>query len=188
MDSLKERGKHLEDMFFHDQDKRLSELIKREKEDRDQVLELMSLSGITKRSVLDNAIKLGINANTFSALSLIPLLKVAWADHLCDIKESKVILRFAEENGIKKDSAAFKLLENWLAKEINPNLFIAWKNYVLSLQETLTRVELLEFKEEIIDRATEVAKASGGFLGIGSICEEENHVLHELEILFHKED
>ena len=188
MKKLKEKGRDLEKIFFLDQEDKLTELIQREKDDRDQVIDLMSLSGITKKSVLDNAIKLGINPATFSALSLIPLLKVAWADDFCDKKERKVILQFAEENGIKNDSQAYSLLQSWLEKEINSNLFIAWENYLLSLKKTLTKVELEELKEEIIDRATSVARASGGFLGIGSICNEENNVLHELEIIFKKEE
>jgi hypothetical protein len=184
MDKLKERGLILEQMFFDQQDKYLTELIKREKHDRDEIFSLRSLSGINNKSVLHNAINLGMNAKTFSALTLIPLLKVAWADDLCDQKEQTIILEFAEESGILKGSPPYLLLESWLAKEINANLFIAWKEYVSSLEETLTQVELSEIKEEVIGRATAVARASGGILGIGSISDVEEKVLKELDVLF----
>jgi hypothetical protein len=181
---LSKRGKALEDIFFDEQDSDLSQLIEKQKDKRDQIFALKSLSGIHNKSVLDNAIKLGMNATTFSALTLVPLLKVAWSDNNCDQKESHVILEFAEENGIELNSAPYKLLQSWLAKEINSNLFLIWKEYVHSLEETLTQVELNEIKDEIIGRATAVARASGGILGIGSISDVEEKVLNELEVFF----
>jgi hypothetical protein len=184
MKNRHEKALILEKMFISNHDKELTELIEKQKSDRDQTFSLSSLSGITNRSVLDNAIKLGMNASTFSALCLIPLLKVAWADKLCDQQERHVILGFASESGIKKESPAYKLLGSWLEKDVNPNLFIAWKEYITSLQDTLTQVEMNEFKHEIIGRAITVAKASGGVLGIGSISDVEENVLQELDELF----
>lgn len=181
-----EKGLFLEEIFTSDHDKELTILIEKQKVERDQTFCLSSLSGITNRSVLDNAIKLGMNASTFSALCLIPLLKVAWADHLCDQQEGHVILEFASDNGITREGPAYRLLSSWLEKDVNPNLFIAWKEYVFTLQETLTQVEMNEFRDEIIGRAIAVAKASGGVFGIGSISDEEDHVLKELEELFIK--
>ncbi|MBT7611211.1 MAG: hypothetical protein HN576_15735 [Bacteriovoracaceae bacterium] len=184
MKILSARAQALENIFFNEQDQELTELISKQKDERDQIFALRSLSGISNKSVLDNAVKLGMNATTFSALCLIPLLKVAWSDHNCDQKESHVILEFAAENGIEVDSAPYKLLQSWLSKEINSNLFIIWKEYVHSLEETLTQVELNEIKNEIIGRAIAVARASGGILGIGSISDVEKKVLNELEVFF----
>jgi hypothetical protein len=186
MSNAKPKSLHLEELFFNIQDKTLTDLIEREKNDRDKTFALRSLSGISNRTILDNAVKLGINATTFGALSLVPLLQVAWADKFCDKKETQVILDCAAEVGIKKDSAPYQLLRSWLLKDINPNLFIAWKAYVHTLQETLTQVELNELKDEIIGRARSVARASGGILGIGSISSVEKDAIHQLEIVFQK--
>lgn len=186
-DQFLRRGKALEDIFFNKEDARLVDQLNEQKKHHDQELALRSISGITNKSVLDNAIDLGITVETFGALTLIPLLKVAWADHICDIKESKVILQFAEENGIENESSGYKLLELWLDNEINPNLYIAWKSYVEVLKEKLTEPEIEALHDEVIGRAKKVAKASGGFLGIGSISNEEACVLKELDILLTKE-
>ncbi len=189
MTNLKEHGQNLEKIFFPEEDdENFSTFIENQQKDKDDAEALRSLSGITSKSILDNAIKLGINSTTFSALALIPLLKVAWADRLCDQKESLIILKFAKEHGIQENSPAYQLLNSWGQKSINPNLFIAWKSYVMFLQETLTQVELNEFKNEIIGKARKVAKASGGFLGIGSISHSEEDILLELEQCFSKKE
>ncbi len=181
-EQLRKRGKALEDIFFNKEDARLIDQLNEQKEHHDQEIALRSISGITNKSVLDNAIDLGITVETFGALTLIPLLKVAWADHICDLKESKVILRFAEEAGIEKSSSGYKLLELWLDNEINPNLYIAWKSYVEVLKEKLTHQEIQALHDEVIVRARKVAKASGGFLGIGAINKMEADVLAELDV------
>ena len=186
-DQFRKRGKELEDMFFSQEDARLTDQLNEQKEHHDQELALKSISGITNKSVLDNAIDLGITVETFGALTLIPLLKVAWADHICDIKESKVILQFAEETGLEKNSSGYKLLELWLENAINPNLYIAWKSYVEVLKEKLTPPEIEALHEEVIERARKVARASGGFLGIGAISDEEACVLEALDILLTRE-
>ncbi|MCO4792743.1 MAG: hypothetical protein KC493_03465 [Bacteriovoracaceae bacterium] len=183
VDKLRERGQALEDMFFNKEDDNLVAHLKEQKEHHDQELALRSISGITNKSVLDNAIDLGITVETFGALTLIPLLKVAWADHICDIKESKVILKFAQEAGIEESSSGYKLLEIWIDNEINPNLYLAWKSYVEVLKEKLTPIEIKALHDEVIGRAKSVAKASGGFLGIGAVSSEEANVLHELDEL-----
>lgn len=182
-DQFVKKGKALEDIFFKKEDTRLINQLNEQKQHHDQELALRSISGITNKSVLDNAIDLGITVETFGALCLIPLLKVAWADHICDLNESKVILKFASKYGLENGSSGYKLLELWLTYEINPNLYIAWKSYVEVLKEKLTEHEIHALHDEVIERARKVAKASGGFLGIGSISNEEADVLKELDIL-----
>lgn len=184
MNQLHEKGKSLENSFFGTAERVVVDNLKEQQIHHDQEHALRSISGIKNKSILDNAIDLGITVETFAALTLIPLLKVAWSDHLCDKNESSLILKFAHKAGVDADSPGYKLLQLWLSNEINPNLYITWKSYVEVLKEKLTAPEIKVLREEVIGRAKSVARASGGFLGLGSVSHVEDLVLRDLESVF----
>jgi hypothetical protein len=61
----------------------------------------------------------------------------------------------------------------------------AWGEYIVDLCANLGEGEKTLVKEDIIGRARAVAKAAGGFMGLGSkISAEEEIVLIELEKAF----
>lgn len=151
----------------------------------DEELKLQQVSGIDNSSVLANAIDLGITVETFSALGLVPLIRVATADRKCDKKESQMILNFARINGIEEETSAYELLKFWLKEGLNPNLTLAWKNYVKTLKDTMPEVEYLELKKEIIRRCKKVARVSGtSVMGLGPITKKESDVLKDIEQSF----
>lgn len=183
-DGFKKRGKSLEEAFFHKEEAHLIEALKEQKQTHDKIGTLSLVSGITDSNLLNIGVDLGIEAETFSALSLIPLLKVAWSDHSLDDKEFKVILKSASQISIEKESLAYKLLEDWLSREINPNLFFIWEGYIKSLKQELSIKDFELLKKEILTRCKTVAKASGGFLGIGNVSSVEKTALQKIEAAF----
>ncbi len=96
-------------------------------------------------------------------------------------KEREAILKAAEEGGIEPGSANYELLENWLKKKPGKELLATWKDYAQAIEERLDSVVGNELKERLMTRTTAIAKAAGGFLGIGSISKTEQAVLDELE-------
>ena len=181
-DILRERGKSLEDAFFRREDQkllaRLQELRKTEL-NRD---ELAKATGITKPEVLDRLLTLGIQTQTLAALSIVPLIEVAWADGQLDPKERQAVLGHAGDAGIAKGSPAYGLLEAWLQHRPSQQLLDAWRDLVRAIREQIGPEEAARLKAEIVERARRVARASGGVLGLGSkVSGAEAAILAHLE-------
>jgi predicted RND superfamily exporter protein/CRP-like cAMP-binding protein len=127
---------------------------------------------------------LGIRTETLAALTLIPLVKVAWADQHLDAEERRAVLRGAESVGIAQDGPDHALLRAWLEKRPDPRIFEAWRDFVAALCARLSIEGQLELRDDLLGRAREVAAAAGGFLGVRSISRREEAVLRELESVF----
>ena len=81
---------------------------------------------------------LEIDSETLAALTLIPLVEVAWADGSIAQQERDAILEAAASVGITPESESYFLLGNWLKKAPPAGLLEAWESYVAALSETLT--------------------------------------------------
>ena len=72
---------------------------------------------------------------------------------------------------------AHRLLRSWIEKRPGPTLFDAWGLHVSLAGRTP------EQREQILDRASKVAHASGGLLGIGTVSGAESKVLEKIKTL-----
>jgi predicted RND superfamily exporter protein/CRP-like cAMP-binding protein len=135
-------------------------------------------------SLTERLAGLGIRTETLAALTLIPLVRVAWADEQLDAEERSAVLRGAESVGIAQDSPGHELLRAWLEERPDPKIFEAWRDFVAALCARLSIEGQLELREDLLGRAREVAAAAGGFLGVRSISRREEAVLRELESVF----
>lgn len=180
--SLEERRKALEESFFQKFNEELREKLKAEREHEENRDQLARASGIRDPATLDALLKLGIQAGTVAALSLVPLVAVAWADGKLDDKERAAVLGAAEEAGLGPDSVAHQLLDGWLAVRPSRQLLEAWLHYVEALGEALEADERAAFKEDVLSRTRDVAESSGGFLGLGRrISGPEQAILDKIE-------
>lgn len=183
-DALHERGKALEDLFFKSVDEKLLDQLRQDMERKEAKEALSHASGIENEQVLDELIKHRVNAETWAAVSLIPLVAVAWADGQMDTDERKAINQAMEENNFSSDSASFQLVNNWLNKKPGSDLLNSWRLYVSSLKQNIDKAALNQMHNAVMERARNVAKSAGGFLGIKTISSEEQSVLDELEKTF----
>ena len=83
------RGKALEDVFFAKEAEDLRKARRDEEAAVNRKAELSASSGINDDTVLDQLIALNISSNTLTALSLVPLVEVAWADGSMDEDEAQ---------------------------------------------------------------------------------------------------
>ncbi len=181
---LYERRKALEDSFFRNKD---CELLKQLKEQLALELkrkELAAVSGFTDVELLDRLVRLDLGNDALAALSLVPLVRVAWADGKLSDKEREAILHATLETGIAKHSPSYECLMAWLEEKPDGELFQAWKDYVQALRETLSDADRLALRDGLVHRAREVAAAAGGFLGIGKISETEQAELDRITAAF----
>jgi len=182
---LGDRKQALEESFFAKQNAKLLEEL-RKKESRKATKESLSeISGITSDDVLDKLCELGIEADTWAAVSVAPLVEVAWADGKVEDAEREAVLSAAESNGIASSSPSYLLLENWLAHRPDGRLLEVWGAFIVALCSHMDESGRRELESQVLGRARRVAEAAGGFLGLGHrVSAEEEVVLTELSKAF----
>lgn len=184
-DFLDDRRTGLEEAFFAKQNEMLRQRLRQADEDKAKREALAAASGINDPAVLDSLGKLGIGAETLAALSLVPVVAVAWADGSIDERERSAILQAAEGAGVGKGGTAYPILEGWLRERPPPAVLDAWKGYVRALSGTLDSGARDKLKADLLGRARTVAEATGGFMGLGHrVSAAERAALDELERAF----
>jgi hypothetical protein len=182
---LRDRGRSLEDEFFRREDQRLLARLNEMKAAQMNREALARASGVTRPEVLDRLLALGIHAETITALSLVPLIEVAWADGTLDARERRATLDRARESGILPGSTAHALLEAWLERRPDPRLLDAWTQLVRGIRDELGPAEAARLQAGLLEQARAVAAASGGVLGLGrKVSGAEAAMLARLEAAF----
>ena len=183
-EGLRERGKNLEEEFFRRQDAKLLARL-REKRQAETERDLLARnSGISDPAVLDRLLNLGIRGETVSALRLVPLVAVAWADDSLDRAERAAIFERVHAAGIAPGSPEYLLLERWIEHRPDPTLMSAWADLIRGMCASVTPDEAARLKTRLLEGARAVAGASGGVHGLGQVSGAEATALGELEAAF----
>jgi len=184
--TLEERGRALENQFYEKENKDKLAAMKSKLDTQSSKEDLRKVSGMTDDAVLDKLVNLGMTANTIAALSLVPLIQVAWADGQIQDNERTAILQGAHGKGLEKGTPGYDLLQTWLAKRPSDELLEAWEAYIKSLTAQLNDEQNRLLKNQIVGFAKMVAGAAGGFLGIGRVSASEEKVLARIEAAFQR--
>ncbi len=180
-----ERRRGLEDEFFVKQNREMLEKLRLNTARETHVAELAQATGLKDLQVLGNLVDLGVTAAVALPLSLVPLVRVAWADGKIDAGEREAVLKAAGEHGIDSLNPAYGLLLSWLKEPPPASLYDSWALYVTGLRDVLGAADFSALRTSILGRARTVAAAAGGFLGLGSkISDAENRELKALEHAF----
>lgn len=185
-DFLRERKNALEEAFFAAENERLRQRLRDADTAKSKKQALADASGITDDAVLDRLAALNFAGDTLAALSLAPLVLVAWADGGIDERERDAVLAGAAEAGVGKQHVAYPLLDRWLREPPPRDLLTSWVDYIRAASATLDEAGRQALKADLLGRARRVAEAAGGFLGLGrKISASEEAVLQSLETAFH---
>jgi hypothetical protein len=178
--ALDERSKALEDAFFRKKTaKRRVELRQQKRKEA-----LAEASGLQDDEILERLSDLGIAAETVAAMSVVPLVAIAWADGHMDAREIGAVLKGATECGIEPGSAAHDLLESWTREQPGSELMETWKSYIHAVCVEISAEQRWRLEDLLIGRAQAVAAAAGGFLGIGKISGKETTILETMRSAF----
>ena len=176
------RKLELEEEFFRKQDEQLLKSLRQQVETKEKRKALASALGISDEALVDRLQELDVSTETLAAISLIPLIAVAWADGSIDAKERGAVMAAAEQEGLEKGHPGYQLLQRWLEQKPRPRLLEVWKHYVSALGEGLGDAPRAALKQTVLGHARAVAEAAGGLLGLGSrISKAEQAVLDDLE-------
>jgi hypothetical protein len=184
--SLEERGRALEDEFFHKENQAKLAALKAKQELKDSKEELKKASGMSDDAVLDHLVALGLRANTIAALSLVPLVAVAWSDGEIQDDERQAIMQGAHGKGLEEGSAGYEILAGWLAKRPENDLLDGWEGYIKALSSQLNDEQSRLLKNQIVGFAEMVASAAGGILGFGKVSAKEEAVLNRIKAAFER--
>ncbi len=179
-DSLKKRGKSLEDAYFNKQDAKHLE----ERKASLKVEDLRKATGLTDDKALSHLVDLGVTPETIEAIALVPLVHIAWADGEMEDAERNAILSAADEKGLDRDSLPVKILKGWLDRRPSDDLFEAWTGYIQALHDIVEPDLLADLAESITGFSRDVAEAAGGFLGIRSVSKEESKAIEQVTEAF----
>ncbi|MDJ0789822.1 MAG: hypothetical protein QNK05_23745 [Myxococcota bacterium] len=147
--------------------------------------ELAKATDIVDEALIERMLALGIRPETLAALTLIPLVAVAWADDDMDPRERTKILEAAEKTGMPETSPSYRLLRIWTYDRPAPALLDLWRDFVGGLGGHLSADEQAKLGDRIIGRARDVAAAAGDLSDARpGISEVERALLDDLEGLF----
>ncbi len=184
-DFLDDRRAGLEEAFFAHQNELLRQKLRDADAHKATREALAAASGIRDDAVLDRLIGLGLGSETVAALSLVPLVAVAWADGEISDKERATVLSGAESAGMSRTEAGYAVLERWLRTKPEAGLLDTWKGYVCALSATMGADAKQALRSQLLGRARTVAEATGGVLGFGKrVSASEQAVLDDLDRAF----
>lgn len=181
---LNERGKALENEFFHKQNEAKLAAMKQKLDAEQSKDALRKASGMTDDAVLDRLVALGLAGNNVAALSLVPLVQVAWADGKIQDDERTAILAGAQGKGLDVGTPGYEVLEAWLTRPPSDDLFVAWEAYIKALAGQLTPDQAKLLRNQIVGFAKLIAGAAGGILGFAKVSASEEKVLHRIDAAF----
>ncbi|MFT5443126.1 MAG: hypothetical protein ACI8W3_002172, partial [Myxococcota bacterium] len=180
-DIFKSRERAFEAVYFAKVDAELIDKIHKKRErDTDRAL-LALATGISDDDLLQEILELGVTTSTLEALSLAPLVCVAWGNGSLDQEESAAAIKAATSEGLEKDSPSFQLFERWLSRKPDESLMTTWREYIRSLMEHLDENGCNTIRQDLKQRAEAIARTTGGVLGVGSISSGERAVLRKIE-------
>lgn len=175
-------SKILEDRFFFAESLVLKEQLTRLKQVDESMDTLSKVSGIVNKTVLKELVALDIRPEMLTALCLVPIIEVAWADGIIDKNEGKAVLSGAEKHGFGEDHV---ILQEWLLRKPDAPLLNAWRSYMQGLCEIVSKETLTALKADILEHTKLVAEASGGFLGLTNpVSPNEQRVLNDINTFF----
>lgn len=177
----------LEDAFFRKRDAILTEQFHKLEKMKETKQALQKVSGIIDEKVLDKLVALNVRPETLASLAMVPLVEIAWADGSIADEERDAILQAAAKNGFAKGGINYALIEGWLARRPPNSMLEAWTQYIRGLCANLNKTQIAHLRDELIGHAQDIARASGGFLGLTSkVSTAEQDMIDRLKAAFGK--
>ena len=150
--------------------------------------ELIRSTQIEEPELLSRLREAGFCSETLSALELVPITFVAWASGSVTNEERKVVMSSLEDYGLLINQASSDQFRGWLDSRPDHKLFLLWKDYITVKLSSVSSEVRHAIGIRLFKKSSEIAMASGGLLGFGTICDGEQEILDDISELFGLED
>ncbi len=135
-DAFKERGRALEDEYFHRKERELIAKMRERATAESDRQRIGATTGVADAQLLQDLQELGYTAETITLLHLMPLVQMAWAEGHVSMRERDLIIEAARARGIEKGSAADQQLAGWLATRPSEALFTTTLRAIAAMMQS----------------------------------------------------
>ena len=176
-DAFAERGRSLEEEYFHRKERELIEKMRVRAAGEEQRRRLGQETGVGDDDVLRDLQELGYTPETVMLLHLVPLIQTAWAEGGVTQKERDLIVKAARSRGITAGSPADQQLDLWLAQRPSSELFEKTLRAIRTILEAQPDDARAASEKDLLSLASAIATASGGIVGFRAVSDEERQIL-----------
>jgi len=156
---------HMLDSMFAAKNDELLEKMREQIKHDEQLEELSKAIGIDDKQLVQNLMDMGITAHSMAALTMYPMVCVAYADGVLNMEERDLIMKMASEWNMKPGDPGFEVLNHWLEDGPTEDGFAVWKKYIQTVITQMTPEQVADLKTSIMKRSNAVATAVGDVLG-----------------------
>jgi len=146
--------------------------------------DLIRSTQIEEPKLISRLVEAGFHSETLSTLELVPIAFVAWASGSVTGQERKVVMSSLEDYGLLVNQASRDQFQGWLDSRPDRKLYVLWKDYIAAKLSSISSEIGQATGIRLFKKSTEVAMASGGLLGFGTICDAEQAILVEIAAIF----
>ncbi|HUF23352.1 MAG TPA: hypothetical protein VMN81_04425 [Vicinamibacterales bacterium] len=176
-DAFKDRGRGLEEEYFHRKEQELIAKMRERAEAETARQAIGEKTGVADAQLLQDLQELGYTAGTVALLHVVPLVQMAWAEGRVSMRERDLIIEAARARGIESGSAADQQLAGWLATRPSDELFSTTLRAIGAMLESRPPEEREAGRKDLVSYLTSIASASGGVLGWGAVSDAERALL-----------
>ena len=148
--------------------------------------ELVEVLDIHEEEVLTAFLSLGFTPRTAPAIEMVPVVFVAWASGEVTNEECAAAVRAIFDSQLTEFPKTLSVVQTWLDTRPDNKLFQLWERYMRCRLESMPSVQRTRAHQLLMSQIRQVARASGGWLGIGSICQEEQLIIDLVDSVFWK--
>jgi hypothetical protein len=179
-DGITDDVRKREEEYFRRRDRELIERMRRDAAAADARRELESATGIHDPESLKDLEELGFTPQTIGLLPLIPVLQVAWAEGGVSGAEREMIVTLARSRQIAAGSEADEQLQTWLDSRPSEETFRKAGRLIAAMLDHPEGAEMQMSADELIRFCEQIAHASGGLFGFGSVSVEEKMAMQQI--------
>ena len=170
-----------EEEYFRKQERAFIEEQRRRVLREAEKRKLGAVIGISEEHLVTELLDAGFTAERIPLLYLVPALEVAWADGSVSDSEHGSLREFACEQGANKDSPAYGQLLAWLTDKPPAEFFASTLRLIGSVCQAQTPIEGEATVTKVMSYSSQIAEASGSWLGLGSkVSRTEAQVLDRI--------
>jgi hypothetical protein len=174
---LGDRGRALEDEYFHRRDRELVEKIRKAAAAEKTRQDMGTKTGVHDAEVIQALLDLGFTTDTVVLLPLVPIVQMAWAEGGVSAAERDLIVKLARSRGVDPGSAADRVLTEWLTTRPGDGVFTQAGRLINAVLASESGQPGGLTADDLVKHAEAIAAASGGILGIGRVSAEERALL-----------
>ena len=179
-DAFAERGRSLEEEYFHRKERELIDKMRVRAAADDERRRLGEMAGVADEEVLSDLQALGYTPETVMMLYLVPVIQIAWAEGGVSQKERDLIVKAARSRGITEGTPCDQQLNLWLSTRPSDEMFEKSLRAIRTLLQAQPADARDASEKDLLSLATAIASASGGIVGFGAVSAEERQMLSHI--------